>query len=311
MFDFNEGNLNSIIEKSIKISLKYLSRIHQRVYKLLNVNEIQMRDLAVDAVSSLFISDGQDSLPIKKAFDNWQPAITTEEEFSFFLHKVVTNRTEQHISKVLKETDPPFNVILNSMNYLIKKNRYGKTKYFGAVYIIQNNSIRISGKVINLDEFDKIPAEYFKDEKNILKNIFTYLVNETNYFPAIPLNALILRYKEIKSTDYSFSEIINNPAEDYEFNDSIKNCLREVKEKLYNSYVIKNKLTEDEAGSLYKALEDMTEDLKDGGINPGLYEYLKPYFEGLSVEDYKAKYHNILEYLLKVMKINIIQEIQK
>lgn len=49
----------------------------------------------------------------------------------------------------------------------------------------------------------------------------------------------------------------------------------------------------------------MAEDLKNGGVNPGLFKYIEPYINNLSKEEYQLKYHNILEYLLKLMKNKI------
>jgi len=53
----------------------------------------------------------------------------------------------------------------------------------------------------------------------------------------------------------------------------------------------------------------MCEDLMNGGINPGLYNYLSPYMKDLNNEMYKQNYHNIIEYLLKSTKAHIAENI--
>ena len=311
MFELNEGNLNPYIEKSFKIAIQYLRSIHQRVYKLLNYNENTVEDLAIDAIAQLFIKNGDDDLLIKKAFDNWNPPIKTEEEFSFFLNKVTANRVEQHITHLLKESDPLFSTILNSVNYLIKKNGNGKTRYLGSIYIIETGTKKINGKVINQESFDLIPASQFSEDKRFLQNLFFYIKTETDFFPAIPLNALVYRFKELKTSGYHFTDKVESPARIYEINEFVKKGLAAVEGKLQGTYVANNKLTKKDAQKFFKALKDISEDLKDGGVNSGLYEYLKPYFDDLSVEDYKKKYHNILEYLFKVMRSTIADELKK
>ncbi len=311
MFEFNEGNLNPHIEKSFRIAVQYLRSIHQRIYKLLNYNENTIEDLAIDAIASLFIQNGNNELPIKKAFDNWQPPVKTEEEFLFFLNKVIANRVEQHITHLLKEADPLFSTIFNSVNYLIKKNGNAKTKYLGSIYIIESGLKKINGRVINQDSFDLIPAKQFTENYMLLKNLFFYIKTETDFFPAIPLNTLVQRFKELKTSGYHFADKVESPAKTYEINELVSKGLAAAKEKLNDTYVMKKKLSQDEAQNLFKALKDISEDLKDGGVNPGMYEYLKPYFEVLSIEDYKKKYHNILEYLFKVMRSTIAEELRK
>jgi hypothetical protein len=309
MIDFNEGKLNSTIEKSFKIGVRYLSLVKKRFYNFLETNNHSIEDSALDAITSLFIKDGTGNLPIRKAYDNWKPPIKTEEEFNFFLHKIVANRIEQHISKLLRESDPLFNSILNSVNYLIKKNGYRKTKYFGVIYIVETGTAKISNKVISPDVFYLIPALYFYNDKNLLRNLFSYLKEETNFFPAIPLNALILKYKKLKSSGFYYPDKIDSCAKTFELNESLKKGLAAAKNKLDNSYVKKKKLTEEESQKIFNALKDICEDLVNGGVNPGLYEYLKPYYCEISMEDYKVKYHNIIEYLFKVMKSKIAEKL--
>jgi len=311
MFEFKEGNLNPNIEKSYKIAIQYLRLIHQRIYNVLNYNENTIEDLAIDAIASLFIKNGNDDLPIKKAFDNWQPPIKTEEELSFFLNKVVANRVEQHITQLLKEADPLFSTILSSVNYFIKKNGNAKTKYMGSIYIIESGLKKINGKIINQEAFDLIPASQFSEDKRFLQNLFFYIKTETDFFPAIPLNALVYRFKELKTSGYTFNEKVESPARTYELNEFVNKGLVAAKSKLSEAYISKRKLTKDDAQKLFNALKDIGEDLKNDGVKQGLYEYLKPYFEDISIEDYKKKYHNILEYLFKVMRSTIADELKK
>lgn len=311
MEEFREGNLNPAIEKSFKIAVHYLRSIHRRVYTHLQYKENTIEDLAIDAIASLFIKNGSEELQIKKAFDDWQPQIKTEEEYSFFLNKVVANRVEQHLTHLLKESDPLFATILNSVNYLIKKNKNAKAKYLGTVYIIESGIWKINGKVINQNSFDSIPASEFSDDNKLLQNLFSYIKTETEFFPAIPLNALVLRFKELKISGYINSDRVESHARIYELNEFIKKGLAAVEGKLYGTYVVHKKITRKEAQIFFKALKDIAGDLKDGGVNRGLYEYIKPHFDELSFEDYKKRYHNTLKYMFKVMRSTIADELKK
>ena len=87
-----------------------------------------------------------------------------------------------------------------------------------------------------------------------------------------------------------------------EMDEIINLALKSALEKLNKSYLDKGKLNEIESQSISNALIDICEDLKNGSVNPGLYNYLSPYIKDLSKEAYKKKYHNILEYLLRVTK---------
>jgi len=132
---------------------------------------------------------------------------------------------------------------------------------------------------------------------------------ETNYNPAIPLNDLVCRLKQINFSDYLSVDYENVLSKKIEIKEFLDIGLKAVDEKLIAAYLNKDKLTEQEVFAIKAALKEMAVDMSNGGLSPGLYEYLSPHISGLTELIYKEKYHNILEYLLKVMKIKIADEL--
>lgn len=311
MLEFGEGNLNSIIELSYKVAEYYLRTVHQENCKILNYTEDEIRDIAIDAITPLFTKEGNNVLPIINAYNNWHPVIETEEELKFFINKVVSTRVEQHITKSLKETDPLFDTIFNSINYLVRRSGNGKTKYIGNIYLTESGTKKIDGKAIDREAFCSIPGSHFSDDRNLLQNLFFYLKTETEYSAAIPLIALVLKFKELKSSGYNFVEKVEVPVKTYKLEEFVNRGLIAAKDKLDLAYVRKKKLSKDEGQKLFDALKNMSNDLKNGGVITGLYEYLKLQFNDLSAEEYKRKYHNIIEYLFKVMRVAIANELKK
>ena len=205
----------------------------------------------------------------------WSPPIKTEKDALFFLNKVISRRVEQHISFLLRESDPFFSRILNSVNYLIHTQGFVKTNYIGKTYIVETK-IFINSKVIGLNEFESLPTELFTEKKKILISIFHHIKSETDFFPAIPLNELILRLKEINLSGFlSNKDGSDNHLKKIEIDEIIRKGLIYTEKKLKETYVSKGKLTEEEHVVFMGVLTDMANDLRDGGLNPGLYEYFK------------------------------------
>ncbi len=302
--------LNSIVEMSYQIALKYL-RYHQRkVSGLLNREEISIQELAVDSIANLFIQDENGNLiNLISAFNNWQPPIKTEEEVNFFLNKIVSARVEQNIFKILKEEDPFFSKLLDSVNHLIKQSGFCKIHYLGKTYIAETKQEVFSKSFITLEEFDNLPSELFIQKKFLLTSLLNHLRLETEFNAAIPLNDLIYRLKHINFSDYLSVDSENIISQRFELRDIIDSGFNVASDKLTN-YLNKGKLNQQEIDAIKDALKEMIIDLSNGGVSPGLYGYLKPHINNLSEEDYWKKYHNILEYLLKVMK-NRIAEVLK
>lgn len=301
-----QASINQLVEISYKVALAYLRLNCKRVNKIFLENDLTFLEAAISSITPLFCKDCVEGvLPIVKEFHSWQPEIKTDNDAVYFLNKIIALRVEQYITHLLKENDPFFAKTLDSVNYLIKKEGFKKVSYFCKRYIVQSSTDEIQGKVIDEDSFELLPSSLFQDSKKCLKNIFVYLENETEYFPAIPLNSLVIKLRNLhghsfssQSSDFYFSSRI-------EVNEIVDSGLSNALEKLSESYCVNCKLDKIESEGFKKALKDMAEDLKDGGINRGLYEYLRNHFNGLEKEVYQSKYHNMLEYLLRVMKSSI------
>ena len=303
-----QSSVSRLVEITYKIALVYLRYNHRKFSKIFSETEVTFEEAAISAITPLFCKDStEQGLPIIKEFNSWQPSIKTEDDALYFLNKIIAGRVEQHISHLFKEQDPFFAKILDSVNYLIKKGGYKKVRYFGKRYIVQSTCEEIKSKVIDQDSFEKLPTSLFQNRKTFIVDLHSYLKNETNFFPAIPLNALVLRLRNLNSNNLKIRESINDTSSNFDIDEAINLGLSCALEKLGDSYTSKGKLNECESQSFRLALMDMAEDLKDGGINRGLYDYLNQHITDLKKSDYQNKYHNILEYLLKVMK-NTIRE---
>jgi hypothetical protein len=316
----SQQSLNRLVEICYKIALSQLRFNYKKVQRIILRDEISLEDIAIDSITSLFEKDESGCFKnMLEPFNSWQPPIKTEEDALYFLNKLVQKRVEQYISFLLRESDPFFSKLMDSVNYLVKKHNpsepdrscFKKISYLGTVYIINSGSEEVSGKTIPLEEFEKLPALLFRERKNLLQNIFQHLASETSYISAIPFNALIYRLKELNVALYKVSESTTEQNDNIEVNSLIEQALSKTFYKLEESYLHKEKLSLEESQKIKKALIDMSNDIKDGGVNPGLYKYLLAHYDELDEHTYKQKYHNILEYLLKVLKQNIADELKQ
>ena len=282
--------LNNLIEICQKIALSYLHLNNKKIYKFLRNEDLTFEELSIDAIAPLFLKDKfNENISIRNSFNNWEPSIKTDEDALYFLNKIVASRIEQHLSSILREEDPFFSKILDSVNYLVKSQGFKRIQVLGKTYIIRDDYNIIDNLFIDHVEFEKIPALLFTDKKNLIANLLSYLESETNFVIAIPLNELIYRLKHINFSDYIIVESSDNLNKHFEMSELVSLALNSTLEKLNNSYTLRGKLSEEESKSISNALKDMCEDLMNGGINPGLYNYLSPYIKDLNRELYKQK----------------------
>lgn len=308
---FQQRDINFIVENSVKIASCYVNHEIKKIRKLILAEEIEAEDIAIESISPLFETDSQNkTMKLIESFRRWEPPIETEADAMFFMNKVIANRVSQHISHMLKSSDPIFSKILDSINYYSKKSGYYKIHFMGSVYISESESFDAREKLISFDEFELLPFYIFQKNKNVLKNILSYIKKETDYYPAIPLNALIIKLKSLFINDMAFKSQDTQFQTKYESLEIIKIGLERASEKLESSYYQKGKINSSEKKIFLNTLTLIAQDLGNGGVNPGLYKYLNVYMKNLSRSEYNAKYHHILEYLLKVMKLTIAQKLK-
>lgn len=301
-----------LIELSYKIALSYITFNHRRVKKILISEEITPKEFALEAIAPLFEPDEKNRfILIEKTLKQWFPPVTNENEAQFFLNKLVQMKTEQHISKLLRQADPFFSRLLDKLNYHIKKNGYKKLRYLGTVYIVPSECDEIRGRIIREDEFNQIPRSLFNFNNKILQKIFDYIEQNTEFVNALPLNLLILRIKDAEISSFESQDSSANFIEESNVEKVLENALRITLSKLNESYFNKGKLNSEEILIFEKTLVDILRDMKDGGVNPGLCKYLMANDNRITIELYEKKYRNILEYIYKVLKQNIAAQLRE
>ncbi|MBX3006800.1 MAG: hypothetical protein KF816_02115 [Melioribacteraceae bacterium] len=275
---------------------------------------LTLEDIAFDAVSPLFIKRNCESeLPLKRALLNWDKPIDSEQEAYFFLSQLIGSRVEQEISKKLKEADPFFGKILRSINYTIEKRGYSKTPYFGVIHVVENSSVIVNQLPPEPEFIESLQNELFRlSNDQIVSSLFEFIKNETDYFPAIPLNALVKRIKEFHAhyfdSLHSSNEIKIDEKMDVEHitNTSLEQTIT----RLNDFYFYKGKINAEEAIVYESVLKNYADDLKDGGVSRGLYEYFNTHMSDLTREDFYKKYYQNLDYLIRLLKKGISEKLE-
>ncbi len=302
----DQREINFVVDRAFKIALNYLKLSYVRVQKLINIYEMSYEDIAIDSIAPLFVKN-QNHLyyPLISSYMKWKPPVKNEADALFFLNKMVASRVEQHITCLFREADPVFGKILDSINYFVEKKKYKKINYLGCLYIVEGNCRAINGKVIDPSDFEFLPLNLFYNKQTALTDILDYIKTHSDCFPAVPMNAFAARLKRL-----SFINANENPEMDFFFNGiEIEECvslgLNATKMKLNKSYRETKKLTKHECRIIEKVLDETAFDLKNGGIHWGMYDYFVNHLPSLTRDEFKLKYHNIIEYLFKSMKDTI------
>ncbi|MCL5031123.1 MAG: hypothetical protein M1480_19125 [Bacteroidetes bacterium] len=301
----NRSEMREFIEICCKIGVICLNKKYHKHKTFFSINGISFIDVAVDSISPLFVvNETFNSTEINKSLATWGKKISSEREASFFVYSVVWKRVDQTVNQILAELDPLFGKILTNIIYHVKQNGCKRIYYFGQAYLVETGNAKITGTLIDEHEFNDIPVELIKNTYDkIIKDLIDYIKKRTNHFPAIPLMNLATRIKNLYANQTVLLDFIE---ENHEFSIYINQILKESLERMDSfidiNYVAKGKLSDSE-GEIFKiALKEIAIDLTDGGISHSIKDYIIPHFADFNNHEVKDKYHNILDYLYRLLK---------
>lgn len=301
--------VNFLVEISHNLSCSYLKHRYKNLEKVLMSEDVTTSELAIDAIAPLFERDAEGKfIKLEKAFNNWQPPIETEEQAAFFLNKLVAKSVEKYVSELLRNSDPFFSKILDSITYICTKQNINKKQILGTTYLVEDDKNLKIGSLPDSLFIDNLPSHYFYDLNKSISTIFEHILANTDNAAVIPLNALIMKIKRVRSADLNLPSI-SQPQLDFEVDGIVEKALSSTLIKLKDSYAKKGKLNETEVSGTEQVLRNIAFDLKDGGINTGLHKYFMEQFKEVAFDEYKNKYQNIIEYLFKVLKKEIADQL--
>jgi hypothetical protein len=306
--DITQTELNRFIEKFFQIALRFVRYNSGRIKKVTSeYNSEVLEDIAVDSIVPLFTrNQGDGRYYIASQFESWVPVITTEEDARYFVIKIVSLSVTQKINTLLKEFDPFFSKILDSVNYFIKTQNYKKTNITSRIYITEQDFTLTRSVIIDRDLLFDSPVDLFISKKDMLPSLFTYYRKSREGSVAIALYDLIYRLKELNFSGQYFQQA-EDPSDVLVIKDIINKGFSGVYERIEESYLSSGKLNRDEFTGMMQALRLIGSDLMDGGINPGLYHYLYETMPGLTKDEYEDKYHNIFEYIVKLYRQSLAE----
>lgn len=299
--------LNLLIKICFKLAV---FKVRKNFSRVLNINrrwELSAEDIAVESIASLFINnDKQGMLNIRHMLIKWNENVETEMDALFFLNKAVGLGVDQQMKKMLRDSDPFLAKEIDTVIYAINTYGYKKMERFGINYIVPDSTSEITGKTIGIEEFQNLPIDYSMKKIEIIESMMEYLVSETTYSPAIPLNAFAERMLCCRQSEHDAALIECSSHFGRISTDNIVECaLRKTMQKLKSSYLDKGKISPAQYSVLFKSLKDIAFDLKEGNSIWNLSDYIKVHKDSITQKEYSSDYQNVLEYMVKVFKRSI------
>lgn len=309
-------NLKGLIEECHTIALAYL-RMKASSRKLYMVRGERLEDLAWDFIADLFEknSDGE-LVKFREYFYDLEIHELSDQEIRIELRKLVFTKVEDNIFRAVGEKDPSLRKIIRNLKLAIRDNNSEFRVHYGDGTLIVGKDEKHNLPTMP-SEFMQIKLCSRLEEKmqipEILIEVIDILQTQGLYKKRFSLVALA---SIVRETFVHFHESKTNsrkrPKADHyllngEFEVFLSKSAKKVQQSTGIKYVEKGKITDQELLNYTNAAKDIVRDhFMDEQRDFSQFEYLKKYMPEIKYSDFRENHRQILEYLVKLIRNEIV-----
>jgi hypothetical protein len=325
--EFSRHELDKLAYIALQIALV---RVEQYIESgKINLNTFQMsaRSIAVYCISDLFLPDRNGELKKINSFfsDEKDIELLDEDKARYFFRSLVFMKIQDGLARLWGEIDPIYNKILRNLRHHININpEIKKFKMLGEIYIYSapDNSLNDRCPSMPMEELEFNLHSRLRgndDHSDCLELMLEILNEQTEYQKFYLLSDMadvIRRIHTLKinhsiETNYNLSE---TPDSD-DLEKIITNCMTLTRKKLYTKYVNSEKMGKELFDKFFHAIEEIIFDAflycnKDGN-NQSYFSIVQKHIPEITNEQYRKEYHNIFEYLVKLSKDDIREQLKE
>jgi hypothetical protein len=282
-------------------------------------------DVVHDCLADLFRRDEKGDFPqIRTFFDHQIGKLETcsDEEILIELRGLVFGKVKNSLIRIYSEVDPALARILRNLKSALERTRlFDQITRFGEMCLVPRD-------VDLLLECPPIPHEFLQQEltrvalvhdnvPEMIRKLHGVISRQGQFQRALPLVSTALLFKEILMLGWETEQEVSDFTEEKMDLENIVKMAERVCSKLradmYSTYVKKGKRTEEEFERYIRAVKTiLVNSLLNQETNGRSYfELLSREFPGLTKNSYDRKHRTVLEYLAKLGRERMREEMRK
>ena len=293
----------------------------------LNLDSVGLKeaDVVYDCLADLFRRDEQGGFPqIRTFFDHQHDRFenSSDEELIASLRGLVFGKVSNNMIRMYSEIDPALGRILRNLKLAVDRAPlFEQVTRFGEVYLVPRNGDAHF-------ELPPIPFEFLQRDfsrivlihdniPEMVKKLHTVMIGQEQFQRAVPLVSAALLFKEIYRLGWETEEVPRGSSEEAPESDVVVTIAEKVcgtlRDEMHSTYVGKGKRTDEQFERYIRAVRRiLVITFSPGEPNGASYfDSLRHEFPGLTKESYKRKHRSVLEYLGKLAKERMREEMKK
>lgn len=277
-------------------------------------------DLAFDAIADLFSRDEDGTFPVLETFvARLTPCDTPELHVENSLRRFVCAFVDRRLFDLYRQFDPSLGKIIRNLKLAAAHHPdVTLSEYLGEKVLAcrETRDLALDRPVISVEMLlaelpDRI--EGTRTLRKMLSAISGVLLAEETYRPYVSVSVAAMAVRSLLSagpTEESTATVENDITEE-DIRQIVDRSLHSLRGEQGSKYIKKRALTHQELDAHLCAVRDilLREFSEDGENHITYFDYLHRHLRGISEVDFNVKHRTVLDYLVKVAKGLVIDEL--
>ena len=316
------GSINELIFICRKIALVHLRRKIGNGHLSLDFFHTTLDDLALDTIADLFNRDEQgEFVQLQAYYEGLSIEESSEENLLTHTRRLVCSRVNQNLFRMYQEIDPSLGKILRNVklavdalqNFVVVE-RFNEQSIVPSMCETLEHLPRIDRA--DLDQEMQSRACGSESVPSLLAKLSQYLREQSERSRIVSLMEVAIAFRSVYSSKRDGD--LENPNLDGHLVEnearSIIECVcRKTKDELQERYVGKQKVEAGVFENYFEVIQRLlvSQIVSRDGEGGSLFESLRSFVPGLAREEYNKQHRSKLEYLARLTRRKVVEQLKK
>lgn len=277
---------NTFVKRVLYIGEQYIRFLISKNRIFLPV-DIDHRDASVDLLAEIFYKENKVLIKFRNFFkNNFPDRILIEIEYERYLKGFIASIIQNNLIGLYKDIDTPTYNIYRNLKEAATNSGLLIAVHFTDKYIQITEDIDSDNPIPEREDLFQLVNSYnmnglVSNIPQFLDKLFTILKTSSNYSPAVRLSDLVNIVKTIHANELLLNISKNETRTILEDKINISFVLENIKDKFIqklDKYVTKNKLSQSFYKSMYRLVDEVLLDYKEGSGRRSVKELQKTHF---------------------------------
>lgn len=310
--------VNELVDECYRLALAYLQKKARSGYLLPHLFGLSLEDLALDCFADLFQRDdeGQFNL-LHSYFRSVEWESLNDPDVYIVLRRLIFSKVNEGLFRRYREADPTLAKIIRNIKDAVKADeRLQMTRYNGSAWLVvgehedDKNNLPIAP--VEILEAHLIAHLCRSASSHELVSSFVAFLGEHPYYGnAYPVTgfaqAIRAAYVHVGEANEGIEEVEQILRPD-EVEQAIQHATKKVQTVMHDSYVKKGKVCMSTFETYFQTVRDIltSQFVRDARPVGSYFDALQHYIPGLSRGSYSQEHRNILEYITKLSRSQLL-----